>query len=288
MDVQVGGVRAFEMSGPQTYRAFWEALFGWVSRGNDLPKLITFNYDLVLERSLVQELTHEIIPKEKSKLPFDNFVLHYHYTPVPDSTYQLELVRYRDDLSPKQRNTIKYVDAGSAKGNTLDIEILKLHGSLNFHSHKPAKVVPHNFMFMVKEPYILPPVFNKMLSGSPGGMWKCALDHLRRAKNIIIIGYSLPQTDIYMQYFLKAGVGPNVDLNKIFVFDPVLFSEKDTSIATAMKERYASCFSTQLRRRICFSPAPDGNQIIAPPHLGTTLHFVTQILQKPESIFFGL
>jgi len=191
-------------------------------------------------------------------------------------------------LQTRPRNIPKRIDIGSANGKTLGIEILKLHGSLNFHNRKQiTDAQRYNFAFPVSDPYILPPVFNKMSSDSPGSMWERALGHLRKAKNIVIVGYSLPQTDIYMQYFLKAGVGPNVDLNRIFVFDPVLYSEQDTDAANAMKERYASCFSTQLRRRICFDPDSDRKgKTRRPSWLGTTRHFVTRILGAPESIFF--
>jgi hypothetical protein len=77
-----------------------------------------------------------------------------------------------------------------------------------------------------------------------------------------------------MQYFLKAGLGPNVDLSKIFVFDPVLYSE-NIDAANAMKDRYASCFSTQLRRRICFEPGMNTKRKgPRPSGLGTTRDFV--------------
>ena len=79
------------------------------------------------------------------------------------------------------------------------------------------------------------------------------MDRLRNAKNVIIVGYSLPQTDIYMQYFIKTALGPNKDLNRIFVFDPVLF--QDDQRANTMIERYESCFSPQLQSRIVFKPS---------------------------------
>jgi hypothetical protein len=273
-DIQPGGVHFGEMRGPEIYRNFWKALFAWVAKGNYLPTIITFNYDLVLERSLVQELMSDFTLTGESDLPFDNFVLRYHYPPVPDIAYRLEPYIYQRTYIPQKRNILKGIDAGSTQSNPFEIEILKLHGSLNFYNPKQAKDPHYNFMYLAPDPYILPPVFNKMSSDSPGKMWERALAHLRQAKNIVIVGYSLPQTDIYMQYFLKAGVGPNVDLNRIFVFDPILFSEKKREDADAMKERYASCFSTQLRRRIDFNPASCIPEQMAPGNFGTTHHLV--------------
>ena len=66
--------------------------------------------------------------------------------------------------------------------------------------------------------------------------WRKALNKLRNAKNVIFIGYSLPLTDIYMQYFLRAALGPNTDINRIFVFDPILC--KNTSSSENMRNRF--------------------------------------------------
>jgi hypothetical protein len=170
----------------------------------------------------------------------------------------------------------------------LEIEILKLHGSLNFPNRTQMVVdVEADPMLAVSDPYILPPIFNKMSSDSPGSMWQRALEHLNEAKNIIIVGYSLPRTDIYMQYFLKAGLGPNTGLRRIFVFDPVLYSEKNLKPARAMKKRYESCFAPQLRKHIHFNRNHECMQFLAPEHFGTTQHFVSQIRDDPESILFS-
>ena len=111
-------------------------------------------------------------------------------------------------------------------------------------------------------------------------MWTSALDHLRSAKNVVVVGYSLPQTDIYMQYFLKAALGPNLDLNKLIVFDPVLFSS--STGCAEMKHRYESCFSPQLRSRIFFDPivnTPSTQQ-------GTAEAFVRMLESEPAALLF--
>lgn len=111
-------------------------------------------------------------------------------------------------------------------------------------------------------------------------MWTAALEHLRSAKNVVVVGYSLPQTDIYIQYFLKAALGPNLDLNKLIVFDPVLHSA--SSACAEMKHRYESCFSPQLRGRIVFEPLVDRPSIVQ----GTTDAFVATLESAPETLLF--
>jgi hypothetical protein len=113
-------------------------------------------------------------------------------------------------------------------------------------------------------------------------VWKGALEVLRQAKHIIIVGYSLPKTDIYMQYFLKAAVGPNSDLHKIIVFNPALF--KDNNEAREMKSRYLECFSPQFSKRINFNPA---HRYAGDSDLrGTFDHFIQALEHIPEELMF--
>lgn len=109
---------------------------------------------------------------------------------------------------------------------------------------------------------------------------------IRKAKNskksIVVVGYSLPQTDIYMQYFLKAALGPNMNLNKIFVFDPVLF--RDNVHSEAMKGRYEACFAPQLRRRIEFRP--DTSHVSTNTEPGTADHFIQLLESNRAGLIF--
>jgi hypothetical protein len=132
---------------------------------------------------------------------------------------------------------------------------------------------------IVDDPLILPPVFNKMNSSMINVVWKVALEVLRKAKNIIIVGYSLPKTDIYMQYFLKSAVGPNSSLQRIIVFDPVLFQEGER--AKEMKIRYLECFSPQFSNRITFHPHfPEGTSN------GTFRQFIRMLEKWPNNLLF--
>jgi hypothetical protein len=171
---------------------------------------------------------------------------------------------------------------GAPEDGALEIDLLKLHGSLNF----PARVMrgsrgSHSIATSLDDPFIMPPVFNKQSGGHQQSIWKRALEHLRGAKNVVIVGYSLPKTDIYMQYFLKAALGPNVNLNKIFVFDPAL--HRDGTAGREMEARYAECFSPQLKGRIDFRPGLSSQH---PQQLGTAEQFVRTLENSPNSLIF--
>ena len=85
-----------------------------------------------------------------------------------------------------------------------------------------------------------------------------------------------------MQFFLKAALGPNQNLNKINVFDPILWHDNEHS--KSMIDRFESCFSEQIRPRIDFKPGAlsENSKLM----MGTTKHFVNVLSNAPEKIFF--
>jgi NAD-dependent SIR2 family protein deacetylase len=279
------------VEGPNVYRDFWHSLFAANQKGKKLPAIITFNYDLVLERSLLQTLAGTSYGVS-NPLPFKQLRLQYHYPHHAGAQYN---VRYTTYQSYKNRGGMVSTD-GSALDevpfNLSDtagsqLEILKLHGSLNFPRRREREDSSSqkraNLTSPLEDPFILPPVFNKMSNDAPTSMWQAAMERLRQAKNIIVVGYSLPQTDIYMQYFLKTALGPNLNLNQIIVFDPVLFTNSDSD--KAMRARYESCFAPQLRGRIEFQPplqTSPGIQV----RPGTTEHFVHALTEHADEMLF--
>ena len=70
----------------------------------------------------------------------------------------------------------------------------------------------------VEDGQIIPPTFNKglFLSDLPHA-WKFAYELLMKANQIRIIGYSLPQTDAYIKYLLKAAISDAMELERIDV-----------------------------------------------------------------------
>jgi len=269
------------------YHGFWHCLLHSEIR-NAFPALITFNYDLVLERSLwehfhfLQEMDEKRVVKS-AQIQYHHGIYDFIVRGEPYQ-YDYTVNRHRPDYREGEMARIYWEGEPDIK-----IPYLKLHGSLNWDSEHPSqptiqrdnKTFPTSYPTMVVEkPLILPPVFNKTDAIKINGVWEAALKILRNAKNIIIVGYSLPKTDIYMQYFLKSAVGPNSNLQRIIVFDPVLFQENAKS--TEMKQRYKECFSPQFSGRIIFQPG-DMRHIAWP---GSFSHFVQTLRLKPKELFF--
>jgi hypothetical protein len=163
------------------------------------------------------------------------------------------------------------------------IPLLKLHGSLNFSHTGPGDA--WSPVKVSDSPQIIPPVFNKADSTFGTPIWKAGLEALRTCKNLIVCGYSLPTSDSYMQYFLKAALGPNRNLNQIFVFDPILFDDPPSKEGSELTERYSQCFAPQMHGKIQFQPPLPKSQKC---QQGTFAHMVDLFESRPESILFGV
>lgn len=265
-----GSKWSVQSSGPEMYRLFWKSLFSRSISPEDFPTIITFNYDLVLECALLQTLIGTHYNIHENRLPFEALSLRYHHDRVPDHNFVVSYQNYERDFKTIPGTRMHRVGEGSWNGK-VDVDMLKLHGSLNFVKKRVKyDEAGYNIARPLEDPQILPPISNKMSGDMSDKIWSVALKRLREAKNVVVVGYSLPKTDIYMQYFLKAAFGPNVDLNKISVFDPVLHSGSPEN--QEMRSRYQDCFPPQLHSRIDFNPAP--NAARRDTEKGTAEHFV--------------
>lgn len=272
---------------PDMYMSFWRALIAWSQKSNSpIPPVLTFNYDLVLERSLLRALVGK------------------HYRHSVAFGYQGIEVDYsmRDKVRLKCSDAFwRNEDFSEVKGMILEeflpetnfdelklltFEILKLHGSVNFsrpHRGRPPRRSGEFLLKALDDPLILPPVFNKATDSIGKKVWERAIQVLRKCKHLIICGYSLPQTDTFMQYFLKAALGPNQELNRIVVFDPVLFIGVNESDGAALRKRYAQNFSMPIQKRIEFSP--NCNKGFGKP--GGMSHLTATLATHPDSLLFG-
>ncbi len=241
------------------YRSFWRNLFShFKDSALSFPTIISFNYDLVLERSLFRSLIGTEYNLQGNPFPFNGIKLKYYYGLISELVYMAKYVAFRrmkyGGLKLEEGMILEKTNPSDHE-RLLDIEIIKLHGSLNFPQNKNHEFDP---IKVSEKPYIMPPIINKWVGKNEETMWSIGLKRLREAKNIIIVGYSLPQTDIYLQYFLRAGVGPNVNLNKIIVYNPTLFaSGKDNEL---MRERFGNCFSPQLKKQMVFEPQGESGE----------------------------
>ncbi|MBN1905224.1 MAG: SIR2 family protein [Deltaproteobacteria bacterium] len=92
--------------------------------------------------------------------------------------------------------------------NDGSLKLLKLHGSINW---TPAD--DHTKTFIV------PPTWNKS-DPEIRVLWDKAYKELMTAKRIIVIGYSFPETDIYVKSLLGLALNENQILQNIYFINP--------------------------------------------------------------------
>ena len=135
------------------------------------------------------------------------------------------------------------------------IPVLKLHGSINWATcPKCEKIVPteinpwrHAGPFALVDapkqlplplgsriagnthgcgtlldplPVLVPPTWNKSTSSAPlREVWRRAARELGSAENIVVIGYSLPVTDMFFKYLFALGSDSDAHLDKFVVIN---------------------------------------------------------------------
>lgn len=256
------------------YQDFWRGLLSYSRIRNEMPVIITLNYDLVLERSLLglfnSRSTRVVSPWQE----FKTLGIRYHHKMVGDHYRLVRPVLFNDGIEGTVTKEIRVEDT-QRSGPMVDIHLLKLHGSLNFPKRKEDQT--GSILESRGDPDIIPPVFDKRLDKTSSEVWAFALEALRSAKNIIFVGYSLPLTDIYMQYFIRTAIGPNQDLNYIHIFDPAV-QDRSSDTAKEYQRRYETCFSPQLHKRIIYNNGGRGD--------GTFANFVNILKDRPNDILF--
>lgn len=159
--------------------------------------------------------------------------------------------------------------------------LLKLHGSLNWFQDKSSNIIPHtifNFFHKMRyqndpsdskrqgtltfveyikthfpndydnhNPFIIPPTWNKtMYHNSISSVWKKASQCLSEAKNIYVIGYSLPDTDTFFKFLFSLGTNSTTRIRRFWVMNPDPSSQ----------QRYHNLLGPQVLERFKFIPYP--------------------------------
>ena len=94
----------------------------------------------------------------------------------------------------------------------------------------------------VSTPLIVPPTLFKMQTMSTfREIWNAAGKALEEAEKLVFIGFSFPESDTYIKYFLAANLYENVDLRPIEIVDPnadkICERLKDSNFGIHFKDR---------------------------------------------------
>lgn len=153
--------------------------------------VITFNYDTVLEEALANIDVKCSYEFDQSTVEYDKSAKH--------------IARQREDTV---------------------LPICKLHGSVNWAMPLREKGKLRIFggyddlLSADRQVLLIPPTWRKTFGGPLTTIWDAAVKALTEATRIIIVGFSIPPTDIHFKYLLAAGLQENISLRKIYCLNP--------------------------------------------------------------------
>lgn len=191
---------------PRPYHDFTEMIMELANGNDKRVSVITFNYDIGLDCAVVQH------PK----------AINYRLDGVPDIANAIDLLKLHgslnwgfcqecDALIPwNVRDILANFDPFPRTGNEIKISI---SGSF---AH-----FPHNKAHNVTGPIIVPPTWNKTHDYQQlASVWRAAALTLQEATNIIVCGYSFPNTDQFFHKLYALGSTGEAIVAKFLVYDP--------------------------------------------------------------------
>jgi len=207
-----------------------------------------------------------------------------------------------------QKEPLVYASGLGEDPENVHVELLKLHGSVNWAQCNKCKKVmikelgnatsgvierngdiarlrPSRVIGSIhcqgaerEQPFIVPPTWNKSehyAAISP--VWRRAAERLGQAENIFVIGYSLPQTDQFFRYLYALGtMGPS-RIQRFYVFNP----------DRAVDERYQQLLGPIAKERYRLNP--DADERLREGTLNSAVHFLRKALLPADAgrVHFG-
>jgi len=174
-------------------------------------------------------------------------------------TFNYDLIL--DQIFLKQNIGVNYcLESNSKKG----IKFLKLHGSANWlycPKCKKVNIYKRGYLHKIKkcdnckhdlEPLIVPPTWNKdSYNEKLNLIWEEAVNEIKQARRIFILGYSMPPTDMYFEFLMSLGLKNNSLIEKVYVVD-ILEEEGNKKIKNyldTLKMRYEHFFNENFASR---------------------------------------
>ncbi len=165
--------------------------------------VISFNYDLLLDVQL-----------KSSEIPFD------YCLDGEKSTSKLPLLKLHGSINWARNLKTKSIDpidvfSYDPKERYVPANNMSLPWLIG------SNIINKVYRDLTGPPILIPPTWNKTeYQKQLVDVWKVAMDKLSTAENIIFIGYSLPESDLFFKYLYSIGSFSQNIINKVFVINP--------------------------------------------------------------------
>ncbi len=126
---------------------------------------------------------------------------------------------------PSNYPTATMAPATNPSGSYPTRALYKLHGSINWietpDDATNVSILPVDMgSGFFETPVLVPPTWGKSFSRPLSQVWDAAAKALSTATRLVVIGFSMPETDIHMRYLLAASLRENACLQSILFIDP--------------------------------------------------------------------
>ncbi|MGA2903479.1 MAG: hypothetical protein ABSD98_06595 [Candidatus Korobacteraceae bacterium] len=200
---------------------------------------------------------------DKQKLR-SNVVITFNYDLIFDDALRAVGVEPAYGLSHKSIEEPGFTDENARR-----LSLLKLHGSANWAICGACGAI-HILRTKAADPLelrsracatckhsklnllLVPPSWDKSeYRDAMRPVWKSAVDALKGAKRICVIGYSMPETDMFFKFLLTLGLAENQQLYRLIVID-LLSPGKENDLEARYRAMLEPLFQ---KRRFLFSGA---------------------------------
>jgi len=220
---------------PPPYPAFAELVFGlreWCRPAHDVV-VVTFNYDFALDFAF------------RSIRPGVDYGLDERRTHAD----ALPLLKLHGSISWAECSVDRAIVTQSFGDFMAGKSIAGMSGSLKIDFSTHFRSLSHCGNRVNAQPILVPPTWNKSsYHGVLASVWATAARELAAADNIFVIGYSLPDTDVFFRYLYALGTVGKHPLERFWVFDP-----DDTG---AVHKRFLSLLGPGAEQRFRFVKYP--------------------------------
>lgn len=118
---------------------------------------------------------------------------------------------------------------------------------LDFASELRSSDLIHCGVKVIGEPVIIPPTWNKTeYHQILETVWRRAAKELSEAENVFVLGYSLPESDLFFRYLFALGCAGPTRIKRFWVFNP----------DQAVKDRFERLLGTGVKGRFRFESVP--------------------------------
>lgn len=137
------------------------------------------------------------------------------------------------------------VGSDVARPSEVSVLVCKMHGSSNWADVKKRAVRAHIFdayddFCENNEPIVVPPTWKKgELSKLLEQVWQRAAVELADATRVCIIGYSMPQTDLFFHHLMAASLSKNPSLYALHVVDKRNWEGLESPVDRRYRQRFA-------------------------------------------------